>query len=468
MKGRAAEALTIGKTAAEQAPGFARYVMQRATRDSCPSIAAALSYNSLLAVVPLLAIGLAMFAAFPAFSNIRQDLLSTIFNNLAPSIGATVQEYLQTFIRNAGKTTGAGVVALGVTAILLINTIQTAFDRIWGSHATRITFQRLLIYWALLTLGPVLFGASFSISGYVFARAQSVGGYNLSSGLRVVSDVMPFLLEAAGFACFYRLIPSRYVRLRDAVTGALVAALLFELLKRGFGLYLHYFPTYQAVYGALATVPVLLLWTYLAWVIVLYGAEIAAALPEWRAGRRIVGGDIHRSDSFTLVMDVLWELRGAAAHGQGLKFYRLQQDLHADPGRLFAGLDHLRRIKVISRSDDDCWHLSRDLRQLSLFDLCRQLGLVLGDPGAAPAHMTPLIRHLDQHERAMLQRSVDDWLSDLHDTVSQQSAPAGEPPADEPPADELPVDEPSGGKSAPDGENGIVRLGGDVYKSEGE
>lgn len=452
MKGRAAEALTIGRTVAQQAPGFARYVARRATRDSCPSIAAALGYNSLLAVVPLLAIGLAMFAAFPAFSSIRQDLLSTLANNLAPAIGATVQNYLQTFIRNAGRTTGAGIIALGVTAILLINTIQTAFDRIWGSHAARATYQRLLIYWALLTLGPLLFGASFSISGYVFAKAQSVSGYHLSSGLSIINAIMPFLLEATGFACFYRLIPSRYVRLPDAVTGAIVAALLFEILKRGFGLYLQFFPTYQAVYGALATVPVLLLWTYLAWLIVLYGAETVAALPEWRSGRRVVGGDVHRSDSFAMMMDILQALRAAAGHGAGLKFHQLQQELRADPGRLYAGLDNLRRIKVAARSEDDRWHLARDLRQLSLFDLCRQLGLVLSDPTQAPTYLAPLTRHLDQHERAMLKRSVDEWLTDLDDTVSQHSEPA--PTAD--------------GKSVAGGENGIVRFGGGVYKGDGE
>jgi membrane protein len=411
--GRAEEALVIGKATAQQAPGFARYVMQRASKDSCPSIAAALGYNSLLAVVPLLAIGLAMFAAFPAFSGIRQDLLSLLFTNLAPSIGATVQEYLQTFIRNAGKTTGAGVVALGVTAILLINTIQTAFDRIWGTQETRTTFNRMLIYWALVTLGPLLFGASFSISGYVFAKVQSVGVLGVSSGFRLVSGIIPFFLEAAGFAVFYRLIPSRYVRLGDAATGAFIAALLFELLKHGFGLYLHYFPTYQAVYGALATVPVLLLWTYLAWLIVLYGAEIVAALPEWRSGRRVVGGDIRRSDSFALVMDVLAALRRSANYGVGVKASQLQHDLKADPGRLSAMLDSLRRIKVASRGDDDRWHLSRDLRQVSLFDLCRQLGLVLSDPSLTPAHLDPLIQHLDSHERAMLGRSVEDWLAAL-------------------------------------------------------
>jgi membrane protein len=411
--GRTEEAISVTKTAAQQAPGFARYVLSRAVKDSCPSIAAALGYNSLLAVVPLLAIGLAMFAAFPAFATIRQDLLATLFNNLAPAIGATVQEYLQTFIRNAGKTTGAGVIALGVTAILLINTIQTAFDRIWGTHEARATFRRLLIYWALLTLGPILFGASFSISGYVFAKVQSVGVYGLSSGFRLVSSVMPFLLEATGFAVFYRIIPSRHVRFGDAVTGAFIAALLFEFLKHGFGLYLQYFPTYQAVYGALATVPVLLLWTYLAWLIVLFGAEIVAALPEWRAGRRIVGGDIRKSDSFALALDILLALRQSAAHGGGLKFYQLQNELKADPGRLFAIMDNLRQIRVAARGDDDRWHLSRDLRQMSLFDLCRQLGLILSDPSLAPRHLGALVRYLDQHERTMLDRPVDDWLNEL-------------------------------------------------------
>jgi membrane protein len=217
------------------------------------------------------------------------------------------------------------------------------------------------------------------------------------------------------------------VRLRDAATGAIIATLLFELLKRGFGLYLHYFPTYQAVYGALATVPVLLLWTYLAWLIVLLGAEIVAALPEWRSGRRVVGGDIHRSDSFVLVMEVLRGLRQSASYGRGIKAAQLQVDLKADPGRLSAMLDSLRRINVATRSDDDRWHLSRDLRDLSLFDLCRQLGLVLSDPSLTPTHLQPLVQYLDGHERAILERSVDDWLTDLQIENSDAEATTVEP-----------------------------------------
>ncbi|TXH34716.1 MAG: YihY family inner membrane protein [Rhodospirillaceae bacterium] len=410
---KAQETVAISKSMARQAPGLVFYVCQRFIQDSCPSIAAALSYNSLLALVPLLAIGLAMFAAFPAFSSIREDMLQAIFDNLAPSIGDSVKQYLQTFVENAGKTTGAGVVGLGVTSILLFNTIQTAFDRIWGVTRSRTNLNRLIIYWALITLGPILFGASFSISGYVFATVKSVGVYGISTGMRVLSTLMPFLLETIGFAVFFRLIPSRYVRLGDAVTGAFITALLFEILKQSFALYLYYVPTYQAVYGAIATLPVFLLWMYLVWLIILVGAEITAALPEWRAGRRSVGGTVRRSDTFALALGVLRVLRGAAQHGTGLRLVQLQSDLQADPNRLLAILDNLKDANILTRGENDRWHISRDLRSLTLFDLCRHLGLILSDPSDSPTKLAPLVAHLNEAERGMLGQSVDDSLTSL-------------------------------------------------------
>lgn len=407
------ERVEIGKAMVRQAPGFARYLWYRFDDDSCASIAAALSYNSLLAMVPLLAIGLAMFAAFPAFSGLREEMLRSLFENLAPSIGEQVNAYLQTFIRNAGRTTGIGVVGLGVTSILLFNTIQTAFDRIWGVTRSRTNLNRLIIYWALITLGPILFGASFSISGYVFATVKSVGSYGISSGLRLISTIMPFLLEAAGFAAFYRLIPSRHVRFRDAAIGAFCATLLFEIVKHGFTLYLYYVPTYQAVYGAIATLPVFLLWMYLVWLIVLFGAEIVAALPEWRSGRRAPGADIRRSDTFVLTLAVLAQMRKAAIHGNGKRLIQLQDELGADPGRLLAILEILKSASILTRGDNDRWHLSRDLRSLSLYDLCCQLGLILSDPSIPPGKFAPLVEELNKVERQMLDQSVEDALASV-------------------------------------------------------
>ena len=234
----------IERTRQHHAYTLIGYVIRRFSRDSCASVASSLSYTSLLAMVPMMAIGLAMFAAFPAFSGMRDTLLRSMIENTAPSLAVMVEEHLQTFIRNAGETTGVGILGLAVTALLLINTIQTAFDRIWGG-GRGFKIQRFPVYWALLTLGPILFGIAFSISSYAFALAQS--STYMSGALRLYSWVAPFLLEAVGFLLFYRLMPTRPVRWMDAACGAIVAAVLFEGLKRAFGYYLGFLGTYQTL-----------------------------------------------------------------------------------------------------------------------------------------------------------------------------------------------------------------------------
>src|SRR6185295_2753396 len=211
----------IDKTRNHKAYSLIGYVARRFTRDSCASVASSLSYTSLLALVPMMAIGLAMFAAFPAFSNMRDTLLRAMIENAAPSLAVMVEEHLQVFIRNAGETTGVGILGLAVTAILLINTIQTAFDLIWGG-GRGFKIQRFPVYWALITLGPILFGVAFSVSGYAFAIAQS-SSY-MSGAVRLYAAIAPFVLEAVGFLLFYRLIPTRPVRWMDAATGAVIAA----------------------------------------------------------------------------------------------------------------------------------------------------------------------------------------------------------------------------------------------------
>src|SRR5690348_8539738 len=163
-------------------PSFVRYVLARFQADGCTEVAGSLSYAALLAIVPVLAIGLAMFAAFPGFSNMRQDMIRVMTGSLTPDTAVVVQQYLDRFIRNAAKTTGAGLLGLVVTSILLINTIQVAFDRIWGSTSRKARWHRLPIYWALITLGPILFGVSFSISTYFFRAASKTDYYGVSAG----------------------------------------------------------------------------------------------------------------------------------------------------------------------------------------------------------------------------------------------------------------------------------------------
>jgi membrane protein len=394
-------------------PSFLRYIWARFQADGCTEVAGSLSYASLLAIVPLLALGLAMFAAFPGFSGMRNDLLQVLFENLAPSVGPVVQKYLDTFLRNAGKATGAGLIGLVVTAILLIHTIQVAFDRIWGSPSRRARWGRLPVYWALLTLGPILFGISFSISTYFFRTASKTDFYGVSAGAEFLANVGPYALETAGFTLFYRLMPTRHVRLPDAIWGGLSAALLFEIVKRLFGLYLKYV-SYQQLYGALATLPIFLLWMYLAWITALIGAEVTAALPEWRSGRRSVAPHHRRGDQLSLALATLVLLKEARGHGAGLRTQEIVRELQADPVRMQIILETLKSANVLAVNDGGRWLLARDLSGLSLHQLCQMLGISLAtSEGGKVEHLGSLIEKLADAEQNMLSRSVDEALASI-------------------------------------------------------
>jgi len=393
---------------------FLTYVWRRYQADGCTGVAAGLSYTSLLAIVPLLAIGLAMFAAFPAFSELRDDFIIVLAQNLAPDLASIANEYLGTFINNAGETSAAGVIGIGLTAILLLNTVQTAFDKIWGVTTHKHKLQRLPVYWVIITLGPLLFGASLSISTYVFSMASNSGFYGLSSGLKILTAILPFLLETAGFALFYRLIPTRPVRFMDAGIGAIAAAILFEFLKRGFGLYLQFFGSYQVVYGALATIPIFLIWMYLVWVTVLIGAEVAAGLPEWRSGRRQIGESLRRGDLLSLALGAFAELAKAQSHGAGVRTEQLVQALAADPGRLIWLLDTLKSHRLIARSDNGRWILARDLNNFTIHDVCHDLGIALGETVEEVVPLVdPLMRRIAETEKAALDETVASALKGI-------------------------------------------------------
>lgn len=400
----------INKTRQHKAYSLIGYVVRRFARDSCPSVAASLSYTSLLAMVPLMAIGLAMFAAFPAFANLREAMLAALIANVAPSLAVLVEEHLQGFIRNAGQTTGVGILGLAITAVLLINTIQTAFDRIWGG-GRGFKLQRFPIYWALITLGPILFGIAFSVSGYAFALAKSAGLANISVAVRIYAALAPFILEAVGFLLFYRLIPTRPVRWVDAAVGGVVAAGMFEVLKRAFGIYFGFLGGYQTLYGALATLPFFLIWMYLGWLVVLIGAEITASLPEWRSGRRDPDERPRRGDVLGLALGALASLRSiqSTANG-GEKLDYLSRGLGAEIGKLTYVMDLLRGARFVVRSDNRRWVLARDLNEATLNDLVNALNLSLADVQDVPRQTAGVMTDLAAAERGVLDRSIEDTL----------------------------------------------------------
>ncbi|WP_261642929.1 virulence factor BrkB family protein [Erwinia mallotivora] len=258
-----------------------RLLWQRINEDAMTTLAGNLAYVSLLSLVPLVAVVFALFAAFPAFATVSGQLKTFIFSNFVPASGTAIQQYLEQFVANVNKMTAVGACGLVVTSLLLMYSIDTALNTIWRSQRKRPLVYSFAVYWMILTLGPLLAGASLAISSYLLSlRWASVSGVSwlIDYGLRI----FPLLLSWLAFWLLYSIVPTRQVAGRDALVGALVAGLLFELGKKAFALYVTMFPSYQLIYGVLAVIPILFLWIYWTWCIVLLGAEITASLGDHR------------------------------------------------------------------------------------------------------------------------------------------------------------------------------------------
>lgn len=262
---------------------FARGLARRFMADRCPERAAALSFTTVVSLIPAVAISLAFLSAAPYSNELRADVEELLTRYLLPHAGETAVAAFRTFLAEAGNLTGLGFVALIVTALMLMSTVNAAFDAIWRISRRRPLLVRLLTYWAILTLGPLLIGGALSISAFLQATGEQFGGATFERSVGWLTPFTPFLLEGIAFTLLYYAVPSRRIAWRDAVGGGVLAALLFEGAKHGLALYILYFPTYDAIYGALAAIPVFLIWIYLCWISTLIGAELAAAWPEWRS-----------------------------------------------------------------------------------------------------------------------------------------------------------------------------------------
>jgi len=369
----------------ERIANFALYTVKRFLGDDCLLQAAGLSYVALLAMVPLFAIGLAILAAFPAFDQVRVDLQALVFQNFMPETGGQVNQYIVTFLDNASKASGPGVLALAVTALLLLSNINQAFNGIWRVPSERPIALRFLVYWALLTLGPLLIGSSLSLSSYAFAVVQLSDLEGYTGWLLPFSRLISIGLASLGLALIFFVVPNRSVRFLHAIIGGVIAALLFELLKVLFGIYLRHFPSYQAIYGALSTVPIFLLWMYLSWAVILFGAEVAAALPEWRAAQMRGRQAASPGDQLALALGLLSRLRRESrSSGGAVAELRLIQGLPAPPAEIDLTLRRMRQAGLVERSSGTRWVLARDLTRVTLDELLQQIGL---DP--EPSHGWP-------------------------------------------------------------------------------
>lgn len=310
--------------------------------------ASSLTFTTSIAMVPFFTVALALFTAFPIFAKLQVALQTWLIDSLIPdNIARQVLGYLTQFAGKASKLGAAGLLVLLVTALSLILTIDRTLNGIWRVREERPFGQRVMIYWAAVTLGPLVLGASLALTSYAVSVSRGLVG-GLPGSLRFLLDVLEFFLLAGGVAAMYRYVPNTFVKWAHAWAGGLFVATGIEIAKKLLALYLTSVPTYSMVYGAFATLPILLVWIYVGWVIVLLGAVIAAYLPSLLSG--VVRRGSEHGWRFQLAVEVLQQLHSArAVDNRGLTLSDLVRLLRVDALQLEPVMETLSALDWIGK-----------------------------------------------------------------------------------------------------------------------
>lgn len=358
-----------------------RHVWKHFQEDRCFEEAASLGYTSLLAMVPLLAVVFGIVSAFPVFDQWSDRLQAFIFDNFMPETGEQIVPYLNTFLDSVSGLALPGTIMLIVTALLLMVRIEVAFNRIWRVDQNRTLLNRITMYWAVLTLGPILIAAAVALgASKIFGALGPEGGLSPT-----FTRIGMFLLSWMVFALFFLLVPNRRVQIKHALAGAFLSTVLFELAKAGFVAYVSN-TNYKVIYGALATIPIFLFWLYLVWIVVLFGASLAASLTTFSDYSRYET-EWPEKWEFQLAFRLLGHLFNAQREGVAVSREQfLEFEPQASELQIVRLLSQLRKHNVVSLDDAGNCLLSRDLEDLTLGGLyaCGDYFLPLGDTAQLP------------------------------------------------------------------------------------
>ena len=404
------------------------FILARIRADAVMRVAASLSFTTALAVVPALAVVLAILTAFPAFESVRMAAQDFILGNVVPDTGLKMRDQIASFVNAAGQLTAFGVVGLAITSLMLLLTIEASFNEIFKVQRPRPLLMRLLVLWTLITVGPFLFGLSFTLFGYFTAAQMWLGGDVAASVNVVLGEIAPTVVAWAGITFLYVVVPNRRVQVKDALIGAGAAAILFGLLRYGFAAFVASMTSYQAVYGAVAAVPVFLVWVYLNWIVIMSGAVVTASLPDWRYSN--AGRSDKPLDRLALAMEVIAKLATAQSAGAAIPARVLARTLGAPDVVLSRVLESLRQGRFVAVTDEGGWMLARDLDRIALADVVHQFGLGLdfaGVGGINAEQLAESAKRLHHHlgraaesERALLSVTLAKVIGTADDSATSQ------------------------------------------------
>lgn len=382
---------------------FIELVVRRFQANRGLQTASALTYTTLLSLVPLLVVSLAVLSAFGTVSDMRETVKETVLDVLVPASRDQVGSQIDRFLGNAQTLTAPGLAAIAVTAIMLLFTIEGTFNRIWQVASPRSVALRIMQFWAVLTLGPLLLGGSLSLTSYFFSAADDNIVHSLAQQL---SRLAPTALQWLAFSLLYLAIPHTHVRMRHAAIGGLVAAVLFEILKLGFAVYVKNADNFQVIYGALAAIPIFLMWLYASWTVILIGAEVAAAMPQWKrdlsVDRTAAEAASGRLSAALVLLERLW---GTASTGDSLPPNAPEALEAAWAGEV---LQTLVANGFVAVTSDEQLMLGRDLSRTPVLALWHALDLVT--PELEPD--SEALRALRTHEVEVLQQPLSKFLAE--------------------------------------------------------
>jgi membrane protein len=356
-----------------RAKSFFRFLGRRFLDDRLFEAAGALSYTTVFALVPLVMVVFGVLSAFPAFGDWTKALTDYIFANFVPSAAESLQGNLADITERTKTLTTAGVIALIVSLLITLHSVEATFNRIWRVKTARPKVGRFLVYWTVLTLGGLVAAASLALSTRFFALAifeTETGRWLESLMLRLA----PMAIELLAFAAIFKVVPHRTVQWRHAFAGAALSVMLFELMKWGIGLYLGSFNSYQKIYGAFAAAPILLLWIFLGWATILFGASFASSMSAFRyqpaAMRLPVGYELYG------LLRMLGRFAEYRQQGRGLHSDELQQlEPMLTDALVQEFIGELCEIGLLNRAESGEWLLSRDLDDVALGELYEACGL---------------------------------------------------------------------------------------------